>query len=154
MTKTRTLVSQHIKFDANLFVAVFLHKEVPGESVEYNNFLNFAVQRHARAMAVKTLTPELEDFIIRNIEACIPPTNYGTIKNLDFDLDNCGIVSDEARALFKKQACEGDDPKWTGWKAICNTVHRKLSGRILEVRERKFRIVKRRNVLYITELKG
>ena len=82
----------------------------------------------------------------------MPPHSLGYIRNLDFELQTVGIASAAAVSLFKKQAAETTDKKWNGWTAVCNSVHRKLNGRVLTCKGNDYRIVKRRNVLYITEL--
>lgn len=152
MRNTRSMVDQNIKFEANLFVANFLNTNVGSNREELNQFLNFAVQQAARRAAVRTLTEELAKFIEDNIKACLPPHSLGYIRNLDFELQTVGIASAAAVSLFKKQAAETTDKKWNGWTAVCNSVHRKLNGRVLTCKGNDYRIVKRRNVLYITEL--
>jgi len=151
--RRRELIPHKVEFLANNFVAGHVsqvQKETPNS---YADLMNAAVQRIARAQAVDHWSKQLYDCIQRNLEGGhrLQIQFYDT---MDFNLDEVAIVPTKDRHYFNRQdgVCEAKPTGWKAWDEIRTKVHRRLNGKIVTYLDDEFRIVKRRDHLFLTKL--
>lgn len=151
--KHRDLIPNKVEFLANQFVASHINQvktEVPNS---YNDLMNAAVQRIARAQAVDHWSKQMYDFIQKELE-CGHRTRIQFYDTMDFNLDELTIVPAKDRHYFNRQdgKCEAKAKGWKAWDEIRTKVHRRLNGLVVNYEDDEFRIVKRRDQLYLTKL--
>lgn len=151
--KHRDLIPNKVEFLANQFVASHVNQvktEVPNS---YNDLMNAAIQRIARAQAVDHWSKQMYDFIQKELEAG-HRTRIQFYDTMDFNLDELTIVHAKDRHYFNRQdgKCEAKAKGWKAWDEIRTKVHRRLNGLVVNYEDDEFRIVKRRDQLYLTKL--
>lgn len=150
---SRELIPNQVTFLANNFVAnhvAQVQRETPNS---YADLMNAAVQRIARAQAVDHWSRQMYDFIQKELE-CGHRTRIQFYDTMDFNLDELTIVPSKDRHYFNRQdgTCEAKPKGWKAWSEIRTKVHRRLNGMIVTYQQDEFRIVKRRDQLYLTKL--
>lgn len=149
----RELIPNKVEFLANNFVAnhvAQVQKETPNS---YADMMNAAVQRIARAQAVDHWSRIMLESIQHNLEAG-HRTRIEFYDTMDFWLDGMDFVPPKDKHYFNRQdgKCENKPKGWKAWDEICTKVHRRCNGKIVTYKQDEFRIVKRRDRLFLTKL--
>ncbi|MNQ80226.1 hypothetical protein D3C85_951940 [compost metagenome] len=153
--KSRELIPNQVSFLANNFVANHVAQVQSEAPNGYNDLMNAAIQRIARAQAVDHFSRLMLEFIQKELEAG-HRTRIQFYDTMDFRLDpnEVHFVPREHITYFNRQdgKCEAKPKDWKAWNEIRTKVLRRCNGHIVTYKEDEFRIVKRRDTLFLTKL--
>lgn len=153
--KHHELIPNQVEFLANNFVANHVAQVQSEAPNSYNDLMNAAVQRIARAQAIDHFSKLMYDFIQHELEVG-HRTRIQFYDTMDFRLEpnEVHFVPRKDIAYFNRQdpKCEAKPKDWKAWIEIRTKVYRRLNGKTVTYKDDEFRIVKRRDTLFLTKL--